>query len=152
MKTTIHKNRSAAYFHRPLASRAFSLIEIMLVLGIIAVLLGAVIKLTTGNLDAAKVQRVEADIQTITTQLRTYEMLNLFMPTSEQGIQALISSPQIEPLPRQWRQLLTENPLDPWGMPYQYRNPGKRNVTNFDLFSTGPDKVESADDIGNWKR
>lgn len=132
--------------------RGFSLIEIMLVLGIIAVLLGAVIKLTTGNLDAAKVQRVEADIQTVTTQLRTYEMLNLFMPTTEQGIQALVNAPQIEPLPRQWRQLLTEIPLDPWGLPYQYRNPGKQNPSTFDLFSTGPDKVESADDIGNWKR
>ncbi|MES2307462.1 MAG: type II secretion system major pseudopilin GspG [Verrucomicrobiota bacterium] len=137
---------------RSSARRGFSLIEIMLVLGIIAVLLGAVIKLTTGNLDAAKVQRVEADIQTVTTQLRTYEMLNLFMPTTEQGIQALVTSPQIEPMPRQWRQLLTQLPLDPWGMPYQYRNPGKHNPASFDLFSTGPDKVESADDIGNWTK
>jgi len=132
--------------------RGFSLIEIMLVLGIIAVILGAVINLTTGNLDVAKIKRVEADIQAVTTQLRTYEMLNLFMPTTEQGIQALINSPQIEPLPRQWRQLLTELPLDPWGLPYQYRNPGKQNPATFDLFSTGPDKVESADDIGNWRR
>lgn len=133
-------------------SRGFSLIEIMLVLGIIAVLLGAVIKLTTGNLDAAKIQRVEADIQTITTQLRTYEMLNLFMPTSEQGLQALVNAPTSEPQPRQWRQLLTELPLDPWGQPYQYRNPGKHNLSGFDLFSLGADKVESAEDIGNWSK
>jgi general secretion pathway protein G len=77
-------------------------------------------------------------------------MLNLFMPTSEQGIQALVNAPQIEPLPRQWRQLLTQLPLDPWGTAYQYRNPGKRNPTGFDLFSHGPDKIESPDDIGNW--
>lgn len=143
------------YFQSILVSskrRAFSLIEIMLVLGIIAVLLGAVIKLTTGNLDAAKVQRVESDIQTITTQLRTYEMLNLFMPTSEQGLQALVTTPQSEPQPRQWRQLLTELAVDPWGQAYQYRNPGKHNISGFDLFSFGPDKVESADDIGNWSR
>jgi general secretion pathway protein G len=40
---------------------------------------------------------------------------------------------------------------DPWGEPYQYRNPGLKNPDSFDLFSKGQDKTEGTeDDIGNW--
>ena len=41
-------------------------------------------------------------------------------------------------------------PSDPWGQPYVYRVPPARSHQPYDLFSTGADKVESADDIGNW--
>lgn len=123
----------------------------MLTLAIIAVLLGAGIYYLTGNLDIAKEQRVEADLQTITTQLKTYEMQSLFLPTTEQGLQALVTKPTTEPVAKRWRQLMEKLPIDPWGKPYLYRNPGKRNPEKFDLFSTGPDRVESDDDIGNWE-
>ncbi len=133
------------------ASAGFTMFELMMVLGIIAVLAGASIYWLTGNLDVAKVQRVETDIQTITTQLRTYEMLNYTMPSTEQGIKALVSKPGGEPQPRRWRQLMQAEPLDPWGKPYAYRNPGKKNPQGFDIYSLGPDRQESDDDIGNWQ-
>ncbi len=122
----------------------------MLVVTIIVVLMGAAIVLLRGNLEFAKDQRVEGDIQAITTQLKLYETMNYFPPTTEQGLQALVSKPSTEPVPQRWRQLLKEVPLDPWGMKYNYRNPGRRNPESFDLFSFGPDRVESDDDIGNW--
>ena len=129
----------------------FTLIEIMLVVAIIAVLLGASIKYLVGNLDAARSTRVEGDLASITTQLKTYEMQNLFMPTTEQGLEALVNEPTVDPKPRRWRQLLEKVPEDPWGMPYQYRNPGVKNAKGFDLFSLGPDRKEGDnDDIGNW--
>jgi general secretion pathway protein G len=40
--------------------------------------------------------------------------------------------------------------MDPWGRKMQYRNPGKHNAQGYDVFSFGPDGVESADDVGNW--
>jgi general secretion pathway protein G len=129
------------------------LIEIMLVLAIISVLVGAGIYYLAGNLDIAKERRVESDIETITTQLKTYEMENLFMPTTEQGLDALVNKPSREPLPERWRQLFEKMPVDPWGMPYQYRNPGKHNTDKFDVYSTGPDRQDGTDDdIGNWQK
>jgi len=95
---------------------------------------------------------VEFDIQTIGTQLRTYEILNYTLPTTEQGLQALVTYPGGEPAPAKWKQLMEKVPLDPWGTPYLYRNPPKvSNAKGYDLFSLGPDKKESEDDIGPRK-
>jgi general secretion pathway protein G len=126
--------------------------EIMLVLAIISVLVGAGIYYLTGSLDIAREQRAEADIQTFTTALGTYESQNLFLPTTAQGLNALLVRPTSEPQPKRWRALLTKKPIDPWGTVYQYRYPGTKNPDRFDLYSFGPDRVESDDDIGNWER
>lgn len=130
----------------------YTLIEIMLVLSIISVLLGAGIYYLIGNLDIAKERRVQADIAAITTQLKSYELENLFLPSTEQGLEALIKPPTTDPKPRRWRRFWDSDtlPTDPWGMPYQYRNPGIKRPNGFDLFSFGPDRKESDDDLGNW--
>lgn len=126
----------------------YTLFEIMLVLGIIAVLVGTSVYLLTGNLDIAKEQRVHSDIQAISIALRTYEMLNYRKPTTEQGLRALVQPPTTDPKPTKWKQLMTQVPLDPWGAEYVYRNPGKINSAGYDLYSLGPDGKESDDDIG----
>lgn len=41
-------------------------------------------------------------------------------------------------------------PSDPWGNRFQYRSPGIHNPESYDLWSLGPDGLESSDDIGNW--
>lgn len=129
----------------------FSLIEIMLVVTIIVVLMGAAIALLTGNVEVAQEQRVIGDIQSISTQIKLYETINYFLPSSEQGVKALVERPTTEPQPRRWKKLLKEVPIDPWGMEYIYRYPGKMNPDSFDLFSMGPDrKPDTDDDIGNW--
>ena len=116
-------------------SAGYTLFEIMLVLGIIAVLVGSAIYMLVGNVDIAKEQRVESDIKAISIQLRAYDMQNLRKPTTD-------------PKPRKWRQLMETVPVDPWGQEYRYINPGKSKKNGFDLYSLGPDGVESADDIG----
>ena len=125
----------------------FTLLEIMLVVGIIILILGvAVTKLgpTTG---IAKDMRVRADIQAINTQLRLYESMNGFVPTSEQGLKALVVQPDTEPKPSRWYQLFTEMPKDPWQNDYIYLSPGKKNPDTYDLYSAGPDrKPDTADD------
>lgn len=132
---------------RLVAERGYTLFEIMLVLGIIAVLVGSAIFLLVGNVDAAKEQRVDTDVQAITTQLKMYEMQNYSFPVTEQGLEALVKKPTTEPLPRRWRQFMQSVPLDPWGTPYHYEFPGKRNPRGFDLFSLGPDRKLSEDDL-----
>ena len=126
----------------------YTLFEIMLVLGIIAVLVGSAIYMLVGNIDVAKEQRVNSDIEAISMQLRTYEMLNYRMPTTEQGLKALVAQPSTEPRPRRWKQLMKSVPIDPWGAEYVYRNPGKKNSSGFDVYSLGPDGKDSDDDVG----
>lgn len=129
------------------------------VLGYLAVVIAlAVILLQAGilafifskNIDEARKSRVEADFQAITTQLRTYEMMNERMPNTDQGLEALVTQPSSKPAPRRWVQLLERVPLDPWGEPYKYRNPGALNPRGIDLISKGPDREEGTkDDITN---
>jgi general secretion pathway protein G len=77
--------------------------------------------------------------------------MNGFLPTTEQGLQALVTRPATDPKPTQWHQMLEQVPLDPWQTPYVYENPGKHNPNSFDLYSAGPDrKPGTDDDIGNW--
>lgn len=126
----------------------YTLLEIMLVLGIIAVLISSAIYLVAGNIDVAKEQRVTSDIQAISMQLRTYEMLNFRMPTTEQGLVALTSVPSADPKPLHWKKLMESVPLDPWGNVYVYRNPGKYKTDSYDLYSLGPKGKEGEGNIG----
>ena len=130
----------------------FTLIEIVLVLTIISVLVGTVIYMMRGTDDVAREMRVESDVKGIATQLKLYEARNFQPPTPEQGLMALVSLPDKEPIPERWSQLLDEVPKDPWNRPYQYLYPAARSGQKYDLFSLGADGVESDDDLGNWKR
>jgi general secretion pathway protein G len=143
MVTTSRKPRQ-----RTLQQGGYTLFEIMLVLGIIAVLVGSAIYALSGNIDVAKEQRVESDIQAISMQLRTYEMLNFRKPTTAQGLKALVEMPTSDPKPSKWKQLMEKVPLDPWGNEYVYRNPGKYKPEGFDLYSLGPKGVEGEGNIG----
>ena len=131
---------------------AFTLLEIMLVVMIIALLAGSAIYLMRGNVDQARYTRVEADIEGIKTQLQLYEVNNGGMPSTEQGLKALVQRPSGDPQPRKWRQLMPEIPLDPWGVEYQLRNPALKSTKDgYDVFSCGKDKKPNTDDdIGNW--
>lgn len=126
---------------------AYTLFEIMLVLGIIAVLVGSAIYLLVGNVDVAKEQRVDTDLEAIRTQLKVYEMQNYAFPTTAQGLSALVQKPTKEPLPRKWRPLMKSVPLDPWGTPYHYEYPGRKDPSGYDLYSFGPDRTASDDDL-----
>lgn len=151
MERALERPRHRACARGRSSHRGFTLIEIMLVVGIITVITGAAIYLMAGNVDFAKEQRVYTDIQAISTQLRLYEIQNYAPPSTSQGLDALVRKPSGNPAPPRWRQLMKSVPLDPWGTPYQYRSPGTRNSDGFDLYSFGPDRKESEDDIGNWQ-
>lgn len=139
------------FFHSKKSSlreAGYTLFEIMLVLGIISVLVGSAIYMLAGNVDVAKEQRVTSDIQAIAMQLRTYEMLNFRMPTTEQGLRALVAPPSADPKPIHWKKLMESVPLDPWGNEYIYRNPGKYKPDGYDLYSAGPQGKDGEGSIG----
>ena len=126
---------------------AFTLLEIMLVISIIVILLGVAINKLAPITDVAKAMAVKADIQAIGTQLKLYESMNGYPPTTEQGLQALVTQPSSDPRPQRWHQLFKEIPTDPWGNHYIYLCPGRKNSTGYDLYSAGQDrKADTADD------
>src|SRR6202035_881798 len=131
--------------------QGFTLLEIMLVVTIIALLLGAAIYKLGGNVEYSRHVRVAADIQGISTQLNLYESMNGFYPTTEQGLQALVTQPDTDPRPSRWYQLYKELPKDPWQNPYIYRCPGIKDPSGYDLYSAGPDRLPDTadDDWGN---
>ncbi len=135
--------------HRRNKQSAFTLLEIMLVVGIIVIILGVAVARLGNTTGVAKDMRVKADIQAISTQLKLYESVNGFVPTTDQGLQALVTPPESDPKPTRWYQLFKELPQDPWSNNYVYLSPGRKNPSGFDLYSAGQDrKPDTGDD--NW--
>src|SRR5947209_8588420 len=121
----------------------------MLVVGIIIIILSVAVNRLGNTTGVAKDMKVKADVQAISTQLKLYESVNGFFPTSEQGLKALVTPPESEPKPAHWYQLFKDLPKDPWNNDYIYYCPGRKHADSYDLYSAGPDRVaDTADD--NW--
>jgi len=118
----------------------------MLVITIIVLLLGVAIGKFSPVVDWVKGVRVESDIRALKAALQTYQSANGFYPTTEQGVQALVSRPQVDPVPERWFKIMDSVPKDPWASPYVYRCPGIKNPDTYDLFSAGPDRKPDTDD------
>ena len=137
-------------------SRGFSLIEIMVVLVIMGLLASIVAPNVMNALSGSKTQKVQADFANIETALKMYKLDNFIFPTSEQGLDALVSAPSSAPEAKNWRQggYMDELPLDPWGNEYLYVSPGEGKP--YDIYTLGADGVrggeEEAKDITNWDR
>jgi general secretion pathway protein G len=134
--------------------KGFSLVEIILVVIIIATLSAMVVPRLSGRSEQARQAAAKADIEVnIPTALKLYELDNGFLPSTTQGLNALLQKPTTTPIPENWNgPYLEKQPLDPWKRPYQYQSPGVRRPHDYDLYSLGKDpKPESTkDDIVNW--
>ncbi len=143
-------------FVRRMARKAgFTLMELLLVLLIIGILAAMVVPRLVGRSKQAKIEVARADIEAnISIALGLYELDNGTYPTTDQGLKALITKPDIEPIPANWRGPYVKSPRipkDPWGNVYKYVFPGLNSPIGYDLSSFGPDKIEgSEDDIANW--
>lgn len=117
----------------------FSLIEIMVVLVIIGVIVAGVGGRFLGKADESRVKQVKVDFKTIEKALSLYKLDNFKYPTGEQGLEALVERPSVDPIPRQWQDggYLDKLPEDPWGNPYVYIAPGENGP--FDLYTLGAD-------------
>ncbi len=131
--------------------RAFTLIEIMLVVIIIGALAAMVVPRLTGRSEQAKKNIAKADIDThLSTALKLYELDNGSFPTTSQGLDSLLHKPTSSPVPENWNGPYIEKPpIDPWGHPYIYESPGKHRP-DYDLYSKGKDQASDKDDISNW--
>lgn len=128
------------------SSGGFTLLEIVIVLGIIAVIMGGSIVMLKKLPEGAKIKRAEGDMQNIESAVRSYAMLAGNPPSTAQGLNALFVKPTSPPVPKRWASAGKAVPLDPWGEPYKYRNPGKIDSSTFEIYTFGPDKQEGTDD------
>lgn len=157
MKNRLQRVRALASAKRTSQS-GFSLIEIMVVLVIIGLLVSIVAPNVLNQADDARTQKVFADFSAIETSLSMYKLGNYNYPSSEQGLEALVNKPSIDPIPNNWKKggYLKELPLDPWGRPYLYLSPAEFSDEAFDIYTLGADGVTGGEDqnadIGSWMK
>jgi len=138
----------------PRRIRAFTLIEVMVVVAILAVLAALIVPKVMSRPDEARVVAARQDIASLLQALKLYRLDNLRYPSTEQGLAALVTRPTLSPAPPNWKTggYLERLPRDPWGNPYQYLNPGLRG--EIDVFSFGADGVAGGEgfdaDVGSW--
>jgi len=132
----------------------FTLVELMVVIVIIGLLATVVMINVMPSQDRAMVEKARADVSVLEQAVETYRLENLVYPRTEHGLDALLRAPAGLARPERYRKggYIRRLPTDPWGNPYQYRQPGEHGA--FDIYSFGADGVtggeEDNTDIGNW--
>ena len=132
----------------------FSLLELMVVVVILSILALVIVPRVIDRPDQARAARAQTDIASISSAVKLFRLDNFRYPTTEQGLQALVTKPTSAPVPENWAKngYMDRLPIDPWGREYQYLQPGVHG--EFDIFTYGADGVaggSGADaDIGSW--
>ena len=131
------------------SKEGFTLIELMIVVIIIGALVAMVLPRLAGRGEQARIAAAKADIQTnIATGLKLYELDNGSFPSTEDGLNALLSKPSSA---GNWNgPYLEKKPVDPWGREYKYKSPGEHRP-DYDLSSLGKDGVEGTGNVNNWE-
>lgn len=122
--------------------KAFTLLELMVVLVILGALIGLVAPNILGRSDDAKVSVAKTQMRNIMSALDLYKLDNGSYPSTSQGLDALVTQPSGFPEAKNWKSggYLKKLPLDPWGNAFIYISPGSED--DFDLFSLGGDGQE----------
>ncbi|NOY14031.1 MAG: type II secretion system major pseudopilin GspG [Deltaproteobacteria bacterium] len=135
--------------------RGFTLIEIMVVVVILGILAGLVIPRLLDEPEKARRTSAATQILSLEEALGMFKLDNGFYPSTEQGLQALVTKPTSGRIPSRYKAggYIKKIPLDPWGQEYRYLSPGAHG--DFDLFSYGPDGESGGEgddaDIANWQ-
>jgi general secretion pathway protein G len=136
-------------------SVGFTLIEVMVVVVILGILAAVIVPRVMDRPDEARITKVHNDLRAIESALNLYRLDNFHYPSTDQGLQALVEKPSGRPEAKNWKAegYLDRMPVDPWGNPYQYLQPGKQGA--IDIYSLGADGRVGGDgssaDIGNWQ-
>ena len=132
------------------SEKGFTLIELIVVLVILGLLAAVVVPNITKHLSKSKEQIARIQVSELEGSLHMFAFDVGRYPTNAEGLEALVSNPgNLE----SWKGPYINKalPMDPWGKPYVYRNPGTHG-TEFDLLSLGSAGVEGqGNEIGNWK-
>ncbi|MDJ0807237.1 MAG: type II secretion system major pseudopilin GspG [Gammaproteobacteria bacterium] len=128
----------------------FTLIEVMVVVVILSILAAIVVPKIMDRPEQARITKAKNDIRALEAALNLYRLDNMVYPTTDQGLEALVTKPTGSPEPKNWKDggYLDRLPTDPWGNQYLYLNPGSHS--NIDIYSTGLDPLSGDDDLGNW--
>jgi general secretion pathway protein G len=122
------------------ADAGFTLLELLVVLGILTLLAAVAAPQVLGYLGQARSQAAQVQVKNVTTALELFYLHNGGYPSEQVGLSALVKAPQGVP---NWRGPYiksAEGLLDPWGRPYRYRVPGRNG--DFDVFTLGRDNKE----------
>src|SRR5580698_10288840 len=109
-------------------SAGFTLIEVMVVVVILGILAAIIVPKVMSRPEQARIVKVKQDILAIQSALDLYKLDNGLYPNTDQGLQALVTKPTIQPVPRNWKSdgYLQDVPMDPWGQTYQYMNDNEK--------------------------
>ena len=132
--------------------KAFTLVELLLVLVILGTLAAIVLPKFTGTTEKARRTQAQTQIAAFKTALELFETENGMYPKGKDGLMDLVQQPRNLQNWHPYLQSETGVPNDPWGNPYIYVCPGKHNPNSYDISSMGPDGREGGDDdITNWQ-
>ena len=136
--------------------RGFTLIEIMVVIVILAMLAAFVGPKLMGRTDEAKVKTTRIQLKGLESSLKLYKLDNGVFPSTEQGLNALVTKPTVGVIPKSYKAegyLDSKTvPKDAWGNDFIYVSPGEHG--DYDLSSYGADGVMGGEDknadITSW--
>jgi len=135
----------------------FTLIEILVVVVILGFLTATVGPELFNRVSQSRRQAAYNQIEVFKVALNNYKLDNGHYPSTEQGLEALITEPNTSPRPNNWNGPYLEKEeisKDPWGNPYNYRQPGEHNQHSYDLWSYGANNQRGGTgedaDVTNW--
>jgi general secretion pathway protein G len=142
---------------RPLLSSVsgFTLIELMVVIIILGILAGLIIPRIMEDPEKAKVVKAKLQIESFSSAIKRYKLDNGDYPSTDQGLQALVTKPSIGKIPAHYpdKGYVSQIPKDPWGNDYVYVCPGEHG--DFDIIAYGADGKEGGEgkdaDVQSWE-
>ena len=142
---TIERRLPARALRVPLAPQGFTLIEILVVVVIIGILGAVIVPNLLSRPDQARMTAAESDLRSLANALDIYRLDNFQYPSTDQGLEALVSKPAGFPEPKNYdpEGYVKKLPADPWGTEYGYERTGD----GFDLYSYGADGAEGGEGV-----
>lgn len=121
--------------------RGFTLLEMVIVLGIIAMIMGGAIFAMRGISSQAKPTQAKSDINAFLSALSLYKINKGHYPTTQEGLKRLVETKAMSKINQ-----------DPWGRDYIYRFPGKIEKNEPEIISLGEDGQENTEDDVNSQK
>ncbi|MGJ8678325.1 MAG: type II secretion system major pseudopilin GspG [Akkermansiaceae bacterium] len=124
----------------------FTLLEMVIVLGIIAMIMGGAIFTMQKISNSGAITVADGDFSAMNNALQAYKTNAGHYPSESQGLEALVVKPTSSPRPRRWTQIMDSVPLDPWGKEYMYKYPGTQDPSRPEILTFGSDGLEGTED------
>jgi general secretion pathway protein G len=134
----------------------WTFVETLVVIAIVMILTGTVGFIAFRYIDQARRVSAQTQIETYGLALSSYFIDNLIYPAQDQGLEALWSKPNLDPIPQNWNgPYIDRQPeSDPWGNPFIYEVPGPNGLP-FAVISYGADGLPGGEgndaDISSWE-